>query len=113
MSVRRLADANAQSASESSSLARGFAALAFVIGTFSATACLAQETVTISALIAKGGKVESVVTSQEYPFFVISTPAPDAKLFYCALSVDDALKFFDYRQSTTPASIGSRCSAIK
>jgi hypothetical protein len=91
MSVRRFADANAQPAPDGSCLSRRFAALTFVIGTFTATACLAQETVTISALIAKGGKVESVVTSQEYPFFVISTPAPNAKLFYCALSVDEAL----------------------
>lgn len=64
-------------------------------------------------LLAKGGKVESVVVSQEYPFFVISTPSPDARLYYCALSVDEAYKFYDYRLETPPTSIGSRCSQIR
>lgn len=83
-------------------------------GTLPASAALA-ETASPSAgeLLASGGKVESVVVSQEYPFFVISTPTPDAKLYYCALSVDEAYKFYDYRLETPPASIGSRCSQIR
>jgi hypothetical protein len=89
----------------------GAAALFLVI---SSVACAtAQEAVTIGGIVAKGGKVESVVTSQDYPNFVLSTPGPNANVYFCALSVDEALKFFDYRLPTSPASIGSRCSELK
>jgi hypothetical protein len=78
---------------------------------FSPTISIAQTSPTVGSLIAKGGKVESVVTSQDYPYFVVSSP--DGKVYFCALSVDEAYKFFDYRQPNPPASIGSRCSELK
>ncbi|MCX7864521.1 MAG: hypothetical protein N2423_05745 [Novosphingobium sp.] len=71
----------------------------------------ATQSVTIGSLIAGGGKVQDLFASQEYPYFIVI--AADGKPFICALSVDEAFQFFDYRQPNPPAGIGSRCSELK
>lgn len=71
----------------------------------------AMEPVTIGSLIAGGGKFQDLFASQEYPYFIVT--AADGKPFICALSVDEAFQFFDYRQPNPPAGIGSRCSELK
>jgi hypothetical protein len=71
---------------------------------------MAQEALTASDLLASGGKVEGVTTMQEYPYVIITAAS---KLYICGLAVDEAYKFFDYRQPNPPLSIPSRCSEIK
>jgi len=73
---------------------------------------LADDTapVTISKLLANGGQLVSVQTSQQWPFFYITTP--DRHLYACSMDYNEGYNFFDSRQPP-PATVNSRCSEIK
>ena len=66
--------------------------------------------ITVSKLLADGGQVVSVQTSQQWPFFYITTP--DKHMYACAMDYDEGSRFFDYRQPA-PAAVSSRCAEIK
>jgi hypothetical protein len=84
---------------------------AAIVSTCVAGAAQSAPTETIGSLITKGGKVQDLFVSQEYPYFLVISG--DSKPYVCALSIDEAFGFFDYRQPSPPASIGSRCSELK
>ena len=73
---------------------------------------LADDTqrVTISKLLADGGQLIAVQTSQQWPFFYITTS--DKHLYACSMDYNEGYNFFDSRQPP-PATVGSRCSEIE
>ena len=85
---------------------------ALVVLGASSGSSLAEDTapMTISKLLANGGQLISVQTSQQWPFFYITTP--DRHLYACSMDYNEGYNFFDSRQPP-PATVGSRCSEIK
>jgi len=66
--------------------------------------------VTLSKLLADGGQVVSVQTSQQWPYFYVTTS--DRRMFACSMDYDQGYKFFNYRQPA-PASVSTRCTELK
>jgi hypothetical protein len=90
---------------------RSWLAALVVLGASTASS-LADDTarITISKLLTDGGQLISVQTSQQWPFFYITTP--DRHLYACSMDYNEGYNFFDSRQPP-PATVGSRCSEIK
>ena len=65
---------------------------------------------TVGSLLASGGELNAVQTSQEWPVFYNTTT--DKRLFACSMDFDQGYKFFDARQPV-PASVATRCTELK
>lgn len=64
---------------------------------------------TVGSLLAAGGEVKAVITTQEWPYFYITK---DNKLYTCSLNYDEGAKIYDYR-APPPASVSTRCTELK
>jgi hypothetical protein len=87
-----------------------WALTAIVVGSAVLPSMADESKPTISSLLAAGGDVKAVQTSQEWPVFYITTP--DKRMFACSMDYDQGYKFFDARQPV-PASVATRCSELK
>ena len=77
---------------------RSWLAALIVLGT-SVGPSLAEDNVpiTVSKLLADGGQLISVQTTQQWPFFYITTP--DRHMYACSMDYDEGYKFFEPRQT--------------